>query len=392
MSAMLAVVAWVIALAWVWKAVEAVRGMPRVANLLLPEFDVSPKGEPWVTVLVPARDEADDIAECLMSLLAQDYSNLKVIAIDDRSSDATGAIMDELAARAPQRLSVLHVAELPAGWLGKTHAMAMGARQAIAVDQPEYLLFTDADVIFQPQAIRRALAQAVATQADHFVLLPTLILRTAGEAALVGFLQVLGLWSARPWRVADAKAKRDAMGIGAFNMLRTSAYLELGGFEALRMQIVEDVTLARRVKKLGMRQRIAFGLGMLTLHWADGAMGVVNGMTKNLFAFFGFRPVALLAASAGMTLLWLGPFVGLGYPATRLPAVLTLAAIAALYGLVRPMSRIPVWTALVFPFSVVLILYSLLRSMVVTLYAGGVTWRGTFYPLAELRRGAERLN
>ena len=110
--------------------------------------------------------------------------------------------------------------------------------------RPEYLLFTDADVIFQPQAVRRALAQAVATQADHFVLLPTLILRTAGEAALVGFLQVMGLWSARPWRVADAKAKRDAMGIGAFNMLRTSAYLSLGGFEALRMQIVEDVTLA----------------------------------------------------------------------------------------------------------------------------------------------------
>ena len=88
----------------------------------------------------------------------------------------------------------------------------------------------------------------------------------------------------------------------------------------------------------------------------------------------------------------LGPFVGLGYPATRLPAVLTLAAIIALYGLVRPMSRIPVWTALVFPFSVVLILYSLLRSMVVTLYAGGVTWRGTFYSLAELRRSVERLD
>ncbi len=299
--------------------------------------------------------------------------------------------MDELAAREPQRLSVLHVAELPAGWLGKTHAMAMGARQAIAMHRPDYLLFTDADVIFEPQAVRRALAQAVATEADHFVLVPTLILRTAGEAAMVGFLQVMGLWAARSWRVADAKAKRDAIGIGAFNMLRTSVYLELGGFEALRMQIVEDMTLARRVKQLGMRQRMAFGLGMLTLHWADGAMGVVNGMTKNLFAFFAFRPVALLAASAGMTLLWLGPFVGLGYPATRLPAVLTLAAIVTLYGLIHRMSRVPVWTALLFPFSAVLFLYSLLHSMVVVLNEGGVTWRGTFYPLAELRRSVERL-
>ena len=135
-------------------------------------------------MLVPARDEAVDVAERLASLVAQDYSNLNIIAIDDRSSDATGAIMDELAAREQERLSVLHVVELPAGWLGKTHAMAMGARQAIAMHRPDYLLFTDADVIFQPQAVRRALAQAVATRGRPLWLVPTLILRTAGEAAI----------------------------------------------------------------------------------------------------------------------------------------------------------------------------------------------------------------
>ena len=168
-----AVLAWVIALLWVWKAVETFRGLPRVPNLLLPEFDVWPVGESRVTVVVPARDEAGDIAACLTSLLAQDYRNLHIVAIDDRSSDGTGAIMDELAARESKRLSVLHVAELPAGWLGKTHALAMGAQRAIAMHQPDYLLFTDGDVMFQPQAVRRALAQAVATQADHFVLVPT---------------------------------------------------------------------------------------------------------------------------------------------------------------------------------------------------------------------------
>ena len=393
MSAMLpaVVLAWVIALLWAWKAVETFLGLPRVPNLLLPEFDVWPAGEPRVTVLVPARDEADDIASCLMSLVAQDYSNLNIIAIDDRSSDGTGAIMDELAARGPQRLSVLHVAELPAGWLGKTHAMAMGAQQAIAMHRPDYLLFTDADVIFQPQAVRRALAQAVVTEADHFVLVPTPILRTVGEAALLGFLQVMGLWAARSWRVADAKAKRDAIGIGSFNLLRTSAYLSLGGFEALRMQIVEDVTLARRVKEFGLRQRIAFAPGMVSLHWAAGAMGVVKGMTKNLFAVFAFRPAVLLGACVWFAVFCLGPFVGLGFSATRLPAVLILAAVAVLYRLVRRMGGIPMWTALAFPFSAGLFLYSMMRSMVVALRAGGVTWRGTFYSLEELRRSAMRL-
>jgi GT2 family glycosyltransferase len=384
------VLAWAIALLWVWKAVETFRGLPRVPNLLLPEFDVWPAGEPRVTVVVPARDEADDIAACLASLLAQDYQRLDIIAIDDRSSDGTGAIMDELAAREPRRLSVLHVAELPEGWLGKTHALAMGAQRAIAM-QPDYLLFTDADVMFQPQAIRRALAQAVATQADHFVLVPTPILRTVGEAALLGFLQVMGLWAARSWRVADAKAKRDAIGIGSFNLLRTSAYLSLGGFEALRMQIVEDVTLARRVKEFGLRQRIAFAPGMVSLHWAAGAMGVVKGMTKNLFAVFAFRPAVLLGACVWFAVFCLGPFVGLGFSATRVPALITLAAIVVLYWLVRRMGGIPVWTALAFPFSAVLFLYSMVRSMVVALRAGGVTWRGTFYSLEELRRSAMRL-
>jgi cellulose synthase/poly-beta-1,6-N-acetylglucosamine synthase-like glycosyltransferase len=383
--------AWGVALLWVWKAVTALRGMPRVPNLVRPEYDVRPAGEPWVTVIVPARNEATHIAGCLKSLVAQDYANLRVVAIDDRSTDATGAIMEDFEREHTGRLGVLHVAELPAGWLGKTHAMALGARHAIATHEPQFLLFSDADVLFHPEAIRRSLAQAVATRADHFVTAPTPILKTAGEAALLGFIQMLSLWAAQPWRVADPAAKRDAIGIGAFNLLRTTAYLELGGFDALRMQILEDLTLARRVKELGLRQRIAFAPGMVSLHWAAGAMGVVNVMTKNLFAVFSFRPMALLVACVWLTAFFLAPLVGLGFAGTRVPSILTLAAIGALYWLSQRFSRIPAWTALAFPLSVALFVYSMLRSMVVTLRAGGVTWRGTFYPLAELRKNVVSL-
>ncbi len=386
------VLAWGIAAVWVWKAAEASWGLPRVTNLMRPEFDVAPRGDPRVVVVVPARDEGASVRECLTSLLAQDYANLRIVAVDDRSSDsdATGGIMDELAVLFPDRLRVVHITALPEGWLGKTHALAAGAREAIAMMGAEYLLFTDADVFFGPEAVRRSVAQAVAMGADHFATMPTLILRSAGETILLGFMQVMGVLAARPWKVADAKA-RDAIGIGAFNLMRTAAYQEMGGFEALRMQIVEDVTLARRVKKRGMRQRVAFAPGMVTLHWAAGAMGVVNGMTKNLFAAFGFRPAMLLGACAWVMVFWLGPVVGLGFAATRLPAAITLAAIAVMYVEARRVGGIPAWTAVAFPVSAVLFLYSMLRSMVVTLRAGGVTWRGTFYPLAELRRNVERL-
>lgn len=386
MTAALQTASWLIALAWLWKAITAARGLPRVPNLLEQQFDLEPAGAPSLVVIVPARNEEQALPAALASLLVQDYKNLRIIAVDDRSTDATASILDTLAAQHPNRLRALHVTELPAGWLGKPHAMALAARHAIAVDQPDYLLFTDADVLFQPEAIRRSLAQAVATDADHFVTFPTPIVKTIGEGALLGYLGVMGLWATRPWKASDPKAIRDSIGIGAFNLLRTSAYQQLGGFDALRMEILEDLTLARRVKLAHLKQRVAIGPGMVSLHWASGAIGVVNVMTKNLFAVFRFRTVLVLIASLGLATLCLGPFLFFASQATRPSAIIALSSIAALYTVSARHSKISPWFALAFPAGALLFLYSLLRSTLTTLRAGGVTWRGTFYPLSELRR------
>ena len=385
------VTAWLIALAWLWKAITAARGLPRIPNLFDPKYNLTPAGSPSVTVIVPARNESADIAATLESLLNQDYPNLRIIAVDDRSTDTTGAIMDALAAQHPTKLHTLHVKELPTGWLGKTHAMALAARHTITIHQPDYLLFTDADIVFHREAIRRSLAQAVATQADHFVTFPTPLIKTLGEGTILGYLQVMGLWATRPWRAADPKSIRDSIGIGAFNLLRTSAYQQLGGFDALRMEILEDLTLARRVKLAGLRQRVAVAPGMVTLHWASGAMGVVNVMTKNLFAIFGFRTPLVLLSCLWLTVFCLGPIACLTLPETRTPAILTFAAIAALYMLSSRHSRISAWYALLFPAGAALFIYSILRSTLATLRAGGITWRGTFYSLAELRKNRTHL-
>ncbi|HEV2710702.1 MAG TPA: glycosyltransferase [Edaphobacter sp.] len=374
--------AWLVALAWVWKALDAARGLPGIPDITLPQFDVAPDGNPSLTVIVPARNESADVAACLESLLQQDYANLQIIAVDDRSTDPTGAIMEALAVVHPAKLQVLHVTELPPNWLGKTHAMAFAARHASS----DYLLFTDADILFRPDALRRCLAEAVATSADHFVTLPTPTIKTRGEGMLLGFLQVLGLWPTRPWRAADPRATRDFIGIGAFCLLRASAYQQLGGFEAFRMEILEDLTLARRVKLMELRQRVAVSPGLIKVHWASGAMGVVGVMTKNLFAVFRFHISFLLIACAWLTLFYLAPIAFLAWPATRIPAAITLAAIVLLYRLAGRLSGISPWYVVLFPFSTVLFLYSLLRSMAITLKQGGVTWRGTFYPLAELRK------
>ena len=386
------IVAWLTAAAWLWKLIGAARGLPRIPNLCDPAYDQSPAGEPSITVVVPARNEAADIAATLRSLLAQDYANLRVIAVDDRSTDATGAIMDDVAARHPGRLTALHVTELPAGWLGKTHAMALAARHTSAIHNPDYFLFTDADVLFHPQAMRRSLAQAVATNADHFVIFPTPIIKTVGEGMMLGCLQIMGLWAARPWRASNPRAVRDSIGIGAFCLVGASAYRQIGGFDAIRMEVLEDLTFARRVKQTGLRQRVAIAPGMARIHWAAGAFGIVGVMTKNLFALLNFR-----ATLALLTALWVAVFCGapavfVFVPGTRVPAVLALASVAVLYILSRRHSLIPARYAIFFPAGAGLFIYSLLRSAWTTLRQGGVTWRGTFYPLVELRRSARREN
>lgn len=379
--------AWLLALGWIWKAVTTARGLPKIPNLWEPRYDLAPAGNPSIAVIVPARDEAAALPKSLRSLIDQDYDNLTIVAVNDRSADRSGAIMDEFAAEDPDRLQVLHVKELPPGWLGKPHAMALAARHAMAILKPQYLLFTDADVFFDPQAIRRSLAQAVVTNADHFVTFPTPLIKTFGEGALLGYLGVMGLWATRPWKAADPKAKNDSIGIGAFNLLRTEAYDDLGGFESLRMEILEDLMLARKVKLRGLRQRVAIAPEMVSLHWAAGALGVVNVMTKNLFAIFRFRIEFVIVACLALGTLCLGPVIFLFLPRTMVPAILALAAVWTLYFLSERYSRIPSWYALLFPAGAALFLYSVLRSVWITLRAGGVTWRGTFYPLAELRRG-----
>src|SRR5271154_2388252 len=162
----------ILAVVWFSRILEAAIGMPKIADVSRPEWDRKPPtlgGEPRVSVIVPARNEEQDIRATLESLLALDYSNYEVIAVNDRSTDATGQRMDKVAAsRSGPTLRVIHVSELPPGWMGKTHAMWTAGKQATG----DWLLFTDGDVLFKPDSLRRVIAYAEAEKADHVVLFP----------------------------------------------------------------------------------------------------------------------------------------------------------------------------------------------------------------------------
>jgi glycosyltransferase involved in cell wall biosynthesis len=397
----------ILALVWFSRIVEAAIGMPHVADIARPEWDRSPgaeapNGEPRLSIIVPARNEGEHIRETLEQLLALDYSNYEVIVVNDRSTDRTGQIMDEVARNAllnvagaeahaeadrsvrPTRLQVIHVSELPSGWMGKTHAMWTASQQATG----DWLLFTDADVRFRRDALRRAVAYAEAERADHLVLFPHLIIKSIGEGMMIAFFQVLFVFGHRPWRVANPKAG-DHMGVGAFNMIRRSVYEAVGTYRALRMEVVDDMKLGKVVKNAGFAQRNVFGEDLISLHWAKGAFGIVHNLTKNFFAVLSFQWWRTVATIVGLGFLNLGPFLGvwLAHGWARVPYAIALFSLFAIYCGMSSRSPISPYYFFLHPVSTTLFIYILLRSMIYTLWNGGIVWRGTKYPLEELRKG-----
>jgi len=376
----------ILALAWFSRIAEAAVGVPHIADISKPHWDRQPSNHPRVSIIVPACNEQEDIEQGLSGLLALDYGNYEVIAVNDRSTDHTGEIMDRVAASpaAHGRLRVVHVTELPPGWLGKTHAMWSAGQQAGG----DWLLFTDADVLFKPDVLRRALAYAESENADHVVVFPRIIMKRPGEKMMIAFFQTLFTFGHRPWRVADPETK-DHMGVGAFNLVRRTAYEAVGTYKALRMEVLDDMKLGKVLKNARFRQRNVFGDDLISVRWAKGAMGVVDNLTKNFFAVLSFQWWRTVASVFGLFFLNLGPFLGiwLAHGWARVPYVVALGSMFLIYLGMSFKSSIPPYYFLLHPISTMMFEYTLIRSMVLTLRNDGVTWRGTKYPLEELRKG-----
>jgi glycosyltransferase involved in cell wall biosynthesis len=374
---------------WLYHMLAASRGMRQIADLNQPEFagasGIMPDGSrlPRVSIIVPARNEEAMIEAAVRSLLAIDYPDYELVVVDDRSEDSTGAILDRLKTEFGARLAVLHVRTLPAGWLGKTHAMWTAAEAATG----DWLLFSDADVLHAPDALRRAVVYAEQEQAAHMVLLPTMQMDSVGERMMISFFQAMFIFAHRPWKVSDPMAK-DAMGVGAFNMVRRDAYQKIGTYRSMRLSVVDDMRLAEMVKESGLPSRVAFGEGMVTVRWAVGAGGVVRNLTKNFFAHLRYNLAFAVLAAMGMLWLHLGPWLGTAFASgwARAGYALALASLVAVYVGMGQRTKIGIGYVLLHPVASLLMVYTLLLSTALTLGRGGVVWRGTFYPLAELKK------
>ena len=336
---------------------------------------------PLVSVIFAARDEGPNIEQALGSMLAQSYERLEFIAVNDRSSDDTGAVLDRMAA-ADARIRVVHVTDLPAGWLGKNHALQAGAAMA----KGEYLLFTDADIVFDRDAIARAVAFIEEKGIDHLTLGPELespspLLEMAVTYFTLGFFLLF-----KPWLVHDP-SRPEHIGIGAFNMVRASLYHGFGGHAKIALRPDDDIKLGRLVKLNGGRQMVAGGFGLIRVKWYASVMELVRGLRKNTFAGMRYSVGMTVGAVIMQLVINIWPFVAVFVTsgATRWLNVVSVAILVFLLGAVSAGSRGRVWIAIGYPIAAMIFVFILIDSTWRTLRRGGIEWRGTFYPLAALK-------
>ncbi len=334
-----------------------------------------------VSIIIPARNEERNIQEALRSVLSQDYEYTEIIVINDRSTDGTGAILDRMARTHPG-LHVVHVRELPPGWLGKNHALFYGAQQATG----DLLLFTDADIVMHPSTVRKAVGYMVGNQLDHLTITPEVRMPGVLLDVFVGAFTVFFSLYARPWKAKDPKSKR-FIGIGGFNLVRKTVYRAVGMHQAIAMRPDDDLKLGKLIKHGGYRQELLFGRDMLHVEWYPSLREMINGLMKNAFAGVNYSILAIVASSIAQFLLNVWPFLGLilTHGIVRiLNAVVVLLIILICWDNAR-FHNSRRWYGIGFPISTLLFIYIMWRSMLMTLMNNGIRWRGTHYPLAELR-------
>jgi len=333
-------------------------GMAKVRRLHPDPQDLD---APSVAVVIAARDEAETIEPALRSLLGRVGPATQVIVVDDRSTDGTSEILAGLQAEHHQ-LQRVRVDTLPPGWLGKSHALARGSEAASASD---WLLFTDADVVFEKGAVEAVVRFAEANELDHLTGGPTIRTASFALAGMIAAFGVLfGLFT-QPWRVPLPRT-RSAVGIGALNLVRRRPYLSAGGHEPLRMCIIDDLGLGRMMKAGGGRSEFVYAGDLISLEWYPGLAAMMRGLVKNAFAGVDFRLAAVVAATGFIGLLLIAPFILPWLPGLSLTAR-ALAALAALL-LVRAASKaaersgLPAASAVIFPLGLSLFLVTLWRS------------------------------
>ena len=365
---------WYLAAWGVWMSLKNVQSLPSIS------LDREKK-YPRLSVIIAARNEAGTIENALKSVLAQNYPNLEIILVNDRSNDGTDKILQKLAEKDP-RVLIHHVEELPPGWLGKVNAMQQGFGRSTGV----WLLFTDADVHFQEESLERIIAVAERSPVDYLCVIPEVqarqrLLKALYTVSLSGFFLATRIW--------EVKNQNSFVGVGACGLVRRSLLSQSPGLPWLKMEVVDDLALAQLAWQAGGKLDVYWGRECLGVEWYPSMGDLIRGLEKNLFAGAQYQYWRALLGIIGILFVavapWLSIFSGnwlLGLTAVGAFSGYWLAWISG-----DKAQGVGWLERLISPLLLFVIAWALARSTFITWRQGGIQWRETFYSIADLRRG-----
>jgi chlorobactene glucosyltransferase len=341
-----------------------------------------PQQFPMVSILVPARNEEENIHRCIQSLLAQDYPSFEVLVLDDQSTDGTLSILQEIACAHP-RLSILTGSPAPEGQMGKNWACTQLAQQA----QGDLLFFTDADTNHQPQTLRQTVTTLLGEQADLLTGYPRQLVQSWGERLLVPFFSWAFLCFTPLWLAYRLRTPSLSSAVGQMMLFRREAYRAIGGHAGLGMTFVEDLALAKKIKASGLRWRVAGVTDLISCRMYHQSQEAYHGFTKNLFAAFDFSLLKYLFIFIFLAYLFWRPLLtlaalALGWvQAARITDLLVCIGLSLLLWLIPYLYlRGPWGLALLYPLIILAVEVVAFQSLRLSL-TGRLTWKGR--PLAR---------
>ena len=347
------------------------------------------KRGPFVSVIVPARNEAHSIARCVESLLAQDYADYEVIVVDDESTDGTAAIIASLAARDP-RLRVVTGAPLCEGWLGKPHALSQGTAAA----RGEILLLADADTVHEPSSLSWAVTNLVDHHADVLSGYVSQEYGSLGESIVVPTMYAM-MMLVPFFLLPRTRSPRFAFSIGQYVVLRRAALDAVGGFEAIKDTITDDMSMATRMKEFGFRNVFLDAKDVARCHLYDGYSSAYEGIERSIYSAVGGHPLATLAITALVLGVIVWPAVSVLLAIVHLqvptgPLALSAAIFTAQWALLAWDRNVPPVAFVLYPLVFLDLAIILNASMFGTGFGPGVDWKGRIVRMPREGRAARR--
>lgn len=336
---------------------------------------------PFISIIIPVRNEEIEVENALKTVLDLSYPNKEIIVINDRSTDNTPAILQRLSETYPS-INLITIDYLQPGWLGKNHALYKG----YLASSGEWLLFTDADVNYNKDVLKKSIAYIYERQLDHLVIIPHITSSSALFKSVMNTFAMILEFRLRPWNVSNPKSKA-SIGVGAFNLVKRKAYEEAGTHKILSLRPDDDLKLGEHIKRAGFRQDVLYGDEEVHLIWYNNLSEFINGLMKNTFSISNYNlPYAFFNAFLALIVFVLPiPLLVIAGHPYWIYALVILVAQTLMMFLRRGIT--PRWyDGIMMLFSGMIIVYIIIVSAIKAVRAGGIYWRDSFYSLKELRK------